>query len=495
MGRTFRKKRPYCQPSIDQQRTAWEPEWSDKQALALAVLAHPAIREVAYGGAKNGGKTFLGCRWVAIRAMEIIRDCSLRTSDHPPVVGFMGRKRAVDFHGTTLKTWYKAVPGELWKEREGDREMVICGAATVAYGGLDDTDRIKKFNSAEYGLVFLDQAEETSIDDVAELRVQRCEIGGNHIAPKALYTFNPATCWVRDQFVTNPAPNQRFIQALPTDNPWRSASYLDDLRKAYEHRPEVYEAYALGRMDVFDDPHQLIREAWVYEAKGRRFYSENPAKLVVCDVARFGDDETVIYDMEDTRIVGSEIYGKKETMHTVNRLFVRSHSRGDCLIVVDEGGVGGGIVDRLVEMGCPVLAIDSGKASSDKGKWANLRAEMWDNASKMFARGEVALDATPELAKQLCSPCYRLRPSEVLVVENKDEIKKRLGRSPDHADAYILGLHGSNFLARNPYWRQTDSVVHRAAADKVGVSPWSSYNAIMARYDREHPAGRARRWA
>jgi hypothetical protein len=119
------------------------------------------------------------------------------------------------------------------------------------------------------------------------------------------------------------------------------------------------------------------------------------------------------------------------------------HTAG--LIAVDEIGIGAGIVDRLRELKLSqeISAINSAAKSSDPLKWKNLRAEMWSSASDKFAGGQVSIPQDERLSKQLKAVRYKtIESNGCLQVESKEELKKpkRLGESPDRADALIMGL-------------------------------------------------------
>jgi len=453
-------------------------ELSDRQMIAWEALADPAIKEVLYGGAKGGGKSVFGCYWAWAHTHEIIKLCGLKPTNYPPPVGWMGRKQAVDFRDTTLESWKRFIPADTYEIRAQAREIIIGNTAKICYGGLDRSEDIQKFNSAEYGWIFVDQAEEISRDDIATPRgSMRLVLNGVHVRRKMLLTANPRQCWLKDEFLLSPKPHQRFVQALPSDNPWLPADYLDALTEAFSHRPELLEAYLHGNWDAISDADQVIRGEWVRQARGLQFHHAQPARLLVCDVARFGDDETVIYDMEETDILGEEIYGQRDLMFTANTLFVMQRDRGGCLIVVDDTGVGGGVTDRLREMGADVLAVKSAAKASDPEKFFNLRAEMWWNAARMFSQGDIALSHDDaQLYSQLCTVKYKHRGMKFLV-EPKDEIKARLNRSPDRADTYIMGLHGLAFLRKSEFWRHCDGVSYFPASEpdkppQYGTPAW-----------------------
>ncbi|MBW2647560.1 MAG: hypothetical protein JRE23_15575 [Deltaproteobacteria bacterium] len=97
-------------------------------------------------------------------------------------------------------------------------------------------------------------------------------------------------------------------------------------------------------------------------------------------------------------------------------------------------------------MGDDVLGIDNAGKSSDPEKYYNLRSEIWCGAGDMFADGDVQLkNLEPSLRGQLSTPTYDFRNGRILI-EPKASIKKRLGRSPDRADAYVNGLYALQFV-------------------------------------------------
>lgn len=439
------------------QKQAWDALWSD------------TVTEVMYGGAKGGGKSVFLCTWVFAMCLWIIQEYGLKPSSNPIHAGWMGRKQGTDFTATTLATWRRIIPQDRYAIRGGTekdpRHILIDGRVAVDFGGLDKQENINKFNSAEYGFIALDQAEETTLDDVSVLRAsRRLKINDRPLPYKGLYTANPGQCWLKSEFVDNPRADHVFIPALPKDNPHLPTEYVKTLQDAFSYRPELLRAYLEGDWGAMDGANQVIKSEWLLKAAKLDVLQFRPLKrrLLTCDVARNGDDETVIYDMEETAIVGQEIYGQKDTMYTANVLTKMSMERGDCAIAVDEIGVGGGVVDRLKELGRTVYAINSCE-KSDNPKCFNRRAEIWENAAEMFSNGDVELHLTDTVLKnQLLSPTFSIRGSKILI-ESKEDIKKRLRRSPDRADAYVNGLYALRFVqpaaSVKPARRHTPSYV------------------------------------
>ena len=223
-------------------------ELTSRQWGAWEALSDPGVREVLYGGAKGGGKSHLLCVWAYMRAYQIACDHDLRRSKNPPHVGWMGRKLANTFTATTLATWRRVIPEGCYELRGGTERdpthILIDGRVAIDYGGLDRQEVVQKFNSAEYAFLAIDQAEEVTKDDIAALRASlRMTLGGKSLGYKTLFTANPRQCWLKDEFVVVRSDGRRFIQALPSDNPYLPAGYLDTLESAFKHRPELLDAY------------------------------------------------------------------------------------------------------------------------------------------------------------------------------------------------------------------------------------------------------------
>ena len=425
----------------------YRPKLTKRQTMAMDALERIDIKEILYGGAKGGGKSVFGCIWCFLRAAAIIKQYGIGPRKHPIPIGFMGRKRGVDFTNTTLETWKRFIPENRYEIKGKPAEIIIADRVKILTGGLDNTEIVNKFNSAEYAFYFIDQAEEVDSEQIGELRATtRLIINGKKIPGKGLFTANPAPSFLKDEFILNPTPNRLFIQALPTDNHYLGSEYIEVLKDSFKNRPELLKAYLEGSWDCLGGFNQVIQDSWIANAGKITLYPPILKRVITCDPARYGDDETVIYYLENTKIKEQEIYGQKSLMHTANVLHVLSRRHGGCLIAVDVCGIGAGIVDRLIEMGDDVLAIDNAAKADDTDKYYNKRAEVWCKAADKFADGDVELkNIDHKLKGQLTTPTYEFRNGKILI-ESKADIKKRLGNSPDRADAYVNGLYALDLI-------------------------------------------------
>uniref|UniRef100_A0A6M3IF81 Putative terminase n=1 Tax=viral metagenome TaxID=1070528 RepID=A0A6M3IF81_9ZZZZ len=415
-----------------------------KQRECWQAFHNPDINSILFGGAMGGGKSYIGCLLLANYAKWVIKEFNLPVTKYPIQLGFMGRNRAVDFNDTTLETWKRLIPKEYYYIRSQDKEIVIEEKVKYAFGGLDTTEAVSKFSSAEFAVVFIDQAEECDRDNVAVLRSRfRLQINNTPLPYKELYTANPKNCWLKDEFVLGNDTHKIFIPALPKENPYLPKTYIDSLKEAFKHRPELLLANLEGSWDSLEGSDIVIKDIWIRQAELTILpvIDNRKKKVIACDVSRFGDDETVLYYMEGTDIKDAMIFGQKDTMQTAGKIHIWAQEKRPDLIGIDEIGVGAGVTDRLIEMGNNVLPINSSNTGEDKNKYYNLRAQMWWEAGEMFARKDIQLTyQDSELRRQLTAPTYEIRNGRIKI-EEKEKIKDRLGRSPDRADTYIMGLY------------------------------------------------------
>jgi hypothetical protein len=127
------------------------------------------------------------------------------------------------------------------------------------------------------------------------------------------------------------------------------------------------------------------------------------------------------------------------------------------ILAIDEGGVGGGVYDRIREQRLPgtVLAVNAGSGADNdpSDRLANMRAQLWWHAREALYRGEVSLARLPEehyqrLRAELTAPTYRFTSSGRVQIETKEEMVKRGVKSPDVADAFNLGLYAKSRARR-----------------------------------------------
>jgi hypothetical protein len=203
---------------------------------------------------------------------------------------------------------------------------------------------------------------------------------------------------------------------------------------------------------------QFISEADVDRARRAEAVSHMHEPLILgVDVARFGDDQSVIFarrgrdwrTFNQSRGIpdsGPWKYRQLDTMQLAARVCEVADLLKADAIMVDGGGVGGGVVDRLRALHREVFDVQFGAAPDTAAqganagvgeKYANKRAEMW-GAMRAALRSGCAIPDDADLAAELVSVEYAFNARDEIQLERKADMKKRGLNSPDQADAAAL---------------------------------------------------------
>ncbi|MFA6031162.1 MAG: hypothetical protein WC969_15000 [Elusimicrobiota bacterium] len=204
----------------------------------------------------------------------------------------------------------------------------------------------------------------------------------------------------------------------------------------------------------------LISTALVEEAAARWVEPSGRPDAAGCDVARYGSDETVIVPIhEGGHPALPEFRQGQNTMETAGQLKNLNARRTH----VDDTGVGGGVTDRLAEQEFPVQGENFGENARDEERYVNRRTELWCGTRDALRTGLVSVPPDPVLVADLTSVRYSFDSKGRFRLESKDEIKKRLKRSPDRGDAYVLGV--AAYIDQN----------HRLDLDIPPSTEWAEY--------------------
>lgn len=197
----------------------------------------------------------------------------------------------------------------------------------------------------------------------------------------------------------------------------------------------------------------LIPFDWIEQAHQRKI---EPLVTDICrlgvDVARFGNDKTVIYPCKGRTIRPARVIIKQDTMVVTGHVINAMREEHAAVSNVDVIGIGSGVVDRLDEQGINVVGINVGESSevmdeNDHPRFANLRSEIWWNARECLdpKNPEVVAieEKDDELDAELSAAKWTVDSKGRIKIEEKDKMKERLGRSPDKADAFCLAVYKS----------------------------------------------------
>ena len=176
----------------------------------------------------------------------------------------------------------------------------------------------------------------------------------------------------------------------------------------------------------------------------------NAALILGVDVGRFGDDPSVIYPRKgrDASSYRPEIFYGINTMELAARVAATHNRLRADAVMVDGGGVGGGVVDRLRQLRIPLFEVDFGSSAdyineiNPQVKYANKRAEIWGAMRDWLPTGSIVDLTIPSptgtnltLVDELMGPTYGLNNREEILLEAKKDMRRRQVASPNVADA------------------------------------------------------------
>lgn len=162
------------------------------------------------------------------------------------------------------------------------------------------------------------------------------------------------------------------------------------------------------------------------------------ALVMGVDVARFGSDQTVFLVRRGDAVEHLERHRGLDTMQVAGRVAEAIAKRRPAAVFIDGVGVGGGVVDRLRQLGFAVVDVNAGGRAEDDRRYANRRAEMWGRVRDWLQSGGCLPPDDAALADDLTGPEYGFDAVNRIALERKEDMRRRGLASPDAGDALAL---------------------------------------------------------
>ena len=306
-----------------------------------------------------------------------------------------------------------------------------------------------ELGSLEITDAFIDEANQ--VDDKARNIIKsriRFQLDQNDLVPKILYTCNPAKNWTYSEFYkpqqeNTISKNKRFITSLIDDNPYISKHYKENLLTLDSVSKE---RLLFGNWEYLDDPAQLIDYDKILDSFSNTFVPIGDS-YITCDVARFGNDSTVIGIWSGFRVRFYQFNGKSvvEVAELIKN-FATEHKVPTSNIVCDEDGVGGGVVDILrckgfVNNSSPLV----NPVTRQKENFDNLKSQCYFKLADMINKAELYIQADGKQKQTIIQELEQVKQKSVdndtkKGVIPKDKVKAAIGRSPDFSDCLAMRM-------------------------------------------------------
>lgn len=218
--------------------------------------------------------------------------------------------------------------------------------------------------------------------------------------------------------------------------------YVEDKKLEYGEDSARYKARVLGDF-AFDNEDSLITPEDIENAKRTELDPAGQRSILGVDVARMGKDASAVYINTAGHVRLLESWSKTLTTETAMRIHRLALDHNAEEVRVDSIGIGAGVADQLEIMEgrtYTLVRMDSGAASPNRLHWHNARAFWWDNVRSKLRQGHIDIDPGDEAVQdELMTPRYSFnKASGGLVIESKDDMRKRGVSSPDLADAFVF---------------------------------------------------------
>jgi hypothetical protein len=461
----------------------WQPRLENKpQQLAYAS---PADR-LFYGGSAGGGKSdlLLGLALTAHRSSIIYR------REYGQLKGLIKRSRKiVGSNGRYNST------DKIWAKLPGDRDL--------EFGGIQREDDVEKFQGRDHDFIGYDELTHFTRSQF-DFLCGWCRSHIPNQRTRIVGTGNPPTTvegqWVIEYWAPWLAPTHELYPHPPGELIWYItvnskdeiiqvggdrpedverdgelvtphsrtfiAARLDDnpdlakgnYRSVLQAMPEPLRSRLLyGSFDIIENDlaWQLLRTNLVEQAMQRWEAVSQPEKGIThlgLDVARGGEDQTVLAPRRDLYFDPLVVFEGKDTPdgQAVARL-VYPYCHQDMQINIDGIGVGSAAVDILKPIFTVNSVINSASALDAAGKkltdrsglltFANIRAaSYWAIYEALEYGNDLLLPRDAKLKQELCAHRWKVK-GDVIHLESKDDVKERIGRSPDRSDAIALAMY------------------------------------------------------
>lgn len=216
--------------------------------------------------------------------------------------------------------------------------------------------------------------------------------------------------------------------------------WVKERKQEWGEESPAYQARVLGEFPDVSST-SMIPLSWIMKSVVNEVVPRTEPCILGVDVARFGDDESVIVQRRGKEVEKIVRLQKIDTVDVANQVAQVFYECENCeLICVDAVGVGGGVADILRRKGLPAIDINSGEKAYQSLRFNNKRTEMWYRLRELLRLGEIKLPNDELMIGELSSPKYTFDTSGRYVLETKEQMKKRGLKSPNIADAIVYAF-------------------------------------------------------
>lgn len=375
--------------------------------------------------------------WATGKSLAGIGKGVALSEEFPGNLGIVFRKEFTDLRDSTIKDFEKYTGMTVGSRRE----VEFGNGSQIMFRHIEELNNIQNIN---LGWFWIEQAEELETDEQFFTLFGRLRRKDTRQCGFVTANTNGHN-WIYKNWKLKNLDGGELFEAKTADNAHNlPPEFLQSLEVLKTKKPKLYNRFVMNSWEESDTVDTIINPEWVSAAATRDLNEVNPIRRIISiDVARYGDDKTIFYAIENNRVIGREEHEKRSTMEVVGLAQVFAKKNKDIqAFAVDEIGVGAGVADRLQELDKKVVFVNSSRKSAFPDRYYNLRSEIYSMGADLFESGKVEIQEDDrDLIEQLSWAKYKtIKSNGIYQVEAKDDIKERYGRSPDNADCFLNGI-------------------------------------------------------
>lgn len=416
-----------------------------KQSIAWKYLTDDVTTELLFGGGAGSSKSFLGCLWITTMCIQ-----------YPKTRYLIGRTKLTALRLTTINTLL-----DLFKMMNLKQDInynynlqsniiKFSNDSEIIFKDLEYYPSDPEFDSLgslELTGAFVDEAQQTTEMCLNVLKTRlRYKLTEYNLQPKILLTCNPAQNHLKRTFyipyIENRLPEyKKYVPSNAFDNPYLPKSYIETLSKLPEQQKQ---RLLLGNWDYTDDINNLFNYDDIISSYYKHEQLPTGKIYASLDVARFGEDKSVLIISKDTTILEINMWTKLDTNQLAEKVREKMlwYKIPPQQIIGDSDGVGGGIVDTL-----RIKGFVNNSSPLYGENYQNLKTQCYFYLSEKFKNGLMSINIDkPELLdiisqELLATKIKNIDKDTKKSITPKEEIKEKLGRSPDISDALAMLMY------------------------------------------------------
>lgn len=416
----------------------------EKQGEALEYLTDDTHVEIMYGGAAGGAKSWTGAAWLLFMCLCF-----------PGTKWFIGRAELKRITQSTYITFKRVSTmygcDGLWTFNGQLNFIEFYNGSRIDFLDLQfkPSDPLyERYGSIEFTGGWIEEGGEVNFGayDTLKTRVGRAMNAEYGLKRKLFITCNPKKNWMYDifykPFIANKlSGHMMYLSCLVQENPFIDPDYIEALRSTADK--VKYQRLFKGNWEYDDNPNALCSYDAICAIFGNPLAIRTGKHYITGDIARYGADYARLAVWDGWNIVEKVCFAVSKT--TDIQEWIKSRQKKYRIpkyrCIVDEDGVGGGVVDN-----CDIQGFVNNSSPLNGENYRNLQTQCGYKLAEHINANEVGVDddivsqsEKEEIIRELEQlQTWKADSDGKLMLKPKDEIKADIGNSPDWRDMFLM---------------------------------------------------------